>query len=84
MRFEKSLLALVACMTVAAFGSNAAQASPGSKWTVGAEGTGPGTTLSSETVEVSGGPWTLSGSVLGARCSTGSNRQAGARSSKSS
>lgn len=66
MRFKKTLLALFACMAVAAFAANAAQASPGAKWTVGAEGTGPGTTLSSETVEVSGGPWTLSSTVLGA------------------
>jgi hypothetical protein len=66
MRLKKTLLALVACMALAAFGANAAQATPGAQWTVGAEGSGPGTTLSSETVNVSGGPWTLSSSVLGA------------------
>lgn len=66
MRFKKTLLALVACMALAAFGANAAQASPGAQWTFGAEGTGPGTVLTNETVSVSGGPWTLSSSVLGA------------------
>jgi hypothetical protein len=67
MRFKKTLLALVACMALAAFGANAAQASPGAQWTTGSPGSGPGTPLTgSATVNVSGGPWTLSSSVLGA------------------
>lgn len=62
MRFRKMLLALFACMALGAVAANAASAE---QWTVGTEGTGPGTTLSSETVSVSGGPWTLSSTVLG-------------------
>jgi hypothetical protein len=56
MRFKRMLLALTACLAVAAFVANAAQAA----WTVG------GATLGAtehKVVNVSGGPWTLSGKV---------------------
>lgn len=59
MRFKKTLLALVACLALTAVaGASAAQAAV--HWNVN------GSTLAgSETVSVSGGPWTLNGTTLG-------------------
>lgn len=66
MRFRKIALALLACMALAAVAANAAQAD----WTIGAEGTEPGTALTGkETVEINkhpGSTLALSSSLLGA------------------
>jgi hypothetical protein len=64
MRLRKTLLALVACFALTAVAASAAQAT--TQWTRGAEGSGPGTTITSETVKVSGGPFVLTSKVLGA------------------
>jgi hypothetical protein len=62
MPFRKGIVGFVVCLVLAATTADAAQAA---QWTVGAEGTGPGTTLLQEEVEIEGGPLTLTSTVLG-------------------
>jgi hypothetical protein len=65
MRFMKALLALSACLALSAIATDAAHGAE--QWTVGSEGSGPGSTLAGqEALEVSGGPFTLTSKVLGA------------------